>query len=128
MATVIGIDYGLKKIGFSVGQTITKTASPLEIITNNSELWVKIDVLMKDWRPEFLVVGEPKLADGTVHPLENSIENCIKKIKLIYNIDVYREDESFSSVEASRRKNNKRKSKSIDDYAAAVILESWLQG
>ena len=66
--TYLGFDFGNKKIGTAVGQTITATASPLQTIRsiNQNPNWDIIGKLIQEWRPTGLVVGISKQADGSV--------------------------------------------------------------
>ncbi len=97
MTTVIGIDYGSKKIGFAIGQLVTGTAQPLTVIRQNGAMWRQIDKLFANWQPEFIVVGKPELADGKPHPLEKMIENFIFQLKTRYNAEVFRINEAYTS-------------------------------
>lgn len=127
MATLIGIDYGRKKIGFAIGQTITATATPLETIVQNGAMWEKIAAIFNQWQPKIAVVGQPLLADGKPHPLEKFIENFIIELKKRYNIKIYRENETLTSVEASEYQQQNRGLQHLDAYAAAIFLESWMR-
>ncbi|MBS9777590.1 MAG: Holliday junction resolvase RuvX [Gammaproteobacteria bacterium] len=126
MATVLGIDYGHKKIGFATGQTITGTTTPTKVIYHNGNLWNEIDSIFATWKPSIVVVGMPLLADGKPHPLEKTIETFINEIKSRYNVAVCRENEAYSSCEA-RDITRKKKNAPIDAEAAAVFLESWIR-
>lgn len=128
MATLLAFDYGHKKIGIAVGQTITGTATPLSVIRQNNDMWQKIDAVFKAWCPQAVVIGEPKLADGKPHPLEKMIEKFMITLEKRYNIKVYREDEALTSFEASQcRGQGIRDKSSVDAHAAALFLESWLR-
>lgn len=126
MATLIGIDYGHKKIGFAIGQTITGTANPLETIKQNGEMWRKIGLIFKQWQPIIAVVGQPLLADGKPHPLEKDIENFMIELKKRYNVKIYRENETLTSVEAREYQRSNRGLSHLDAHAAAIFLESWM--
>lgn len=121
---VLGVDYGNKKIGIAVGQSITKTSNPLKVIKNNGSMKIEIQKIMQQWNPKLVVIGQPKLADGKEHPLEKSIENFIQMLKSSYNVAIYREDEALTSFEASHYTNERD---TFDAYAAAIILESWMR-
>lgn len=121
---LLGVDYGSKKIGLAIGQSITKTANPLKIIKNNNSLVMQTAKIFKEWQPKIVVIGQPKLADGKIHPLEKGIENFIQILKSSYNVAIYREDEALSSFEASQYTNKKEP---FDAHAAAIILESWMR-
>lgn len=126
MTTILGIDYGHKKIGFAVGQTITGNAQPLVIIKVNGEMWRSIDRIFSQWQPQKVVIGKPKLADGKPHPLEKLIESFIVELKARYNTGIYREDESLTSFEAEEYRQKGRQDL-LDAHAAALILESWMR-
>ena len=59
-ATLLCFDFGTKRIGVAVGQTLTDTATPLEIISvrNNRPDWERISALIKQWQPQALLVGK----------------------------------------------------------------------
>ncbi|MGY0398701.1 MAG: Holliday junction resolvase RuvX [Ostreibacterium sp.] len=124
MATLIGIDYGSKKIGFAVGQTITGTATPLSVVYQNGKMWHLIDDIFFQWKPKLVIVGKPELADGALHPLEKKIESFIFQLKTRYNIQTYRINEAYTSFEAGFYQQDKGV---LDAYAATIILESWLR-
>ena len=64
---IVSFDFGVKKIGVAVGQTKTRTSSPLEIIfnKNNKINWNSIQSIVEEWRPELILVGKPLNMDGT---------------------------------------------------------------
>ena len=57
----MSIDYGVNKIGFAIGQLITKKATPLKIIYNgkNGTNWVDIEKLISEWKPNVIIIGYP---------------------------------------------------------------------
>ncbi len=57
--TVLGFDYGARRIGVAVGNSLTGTAQALEIIQNNNlkTTHQKIRELISEWQPSCLVVG-----------------------------------------------------------------------
>ena len=61
--TLLGFDFGTKRIGVAVGQTLTSTASPLTQVNNND--WKSIKQLVEEWRPHAFVVGLPLNMDDT---------------------------------------------------------------
>ena len=67
LLTLVCFDYGEKRIGVAVGQTLTNTATPLDTIrvTNSAVAWDRITCILEQWHPQALVVGEPVNTDGT---------------------------------------------------------------
>lgn len=68
---LIGFDFGMKRIGVAVGQTVTKTARPLDTIQAKEGVpnWHALSKLIKKWLPDALVVGIPLNMDGTDQPI-----------------------------------------------------------
>jgi len=66
-ATLLGFDYGTRKIGVAVGQSLTGTATPLTTLrlVQNHPDWESIRHLIEEWQPEALVVGLPFQMDDT---------------------------------------------------------------
>lgn len=123
--TLICFDYGEKRIGVAVGQTITKTATPLETIssTNGKPDWNRISQLILQWRPQALVVGDPLTMEGTDQEVSIAASKFADELKKRFSLAVYRADERLSSYEAKRRLKTTR---NLDPVAAQTILETWL--
>ena len=118
-------DYGEKRIGVAVGQTITSTASPLEtvnVIKNNPD-WESITRLINTWQPDSLVVGVPLTMQGARQKMTEAASRFIRQLKGRYNLPVYEIDERLSSYEAKQRLGS---TWNIDSVAAQAILETWL--
>jgi putative Holliday junction resolvase len=125
-ATLLCFDFGTKRIGVAVGQTLTDTATPLEIITvrNNRPDWERIGALIGQWQPQALIVGSPLNMDGRRQPIGGGADAFARKLQGRYRLPVLRADERLSTVEARTRQRN---SDAVDHVAAQVILEGWLQ-
>ena len=70
-ATLLGFDFGTKSIGVAVGQQLTGTARPLTALKaqEGTPDWNLIEKLLKEWQPDYVVVGLPLNMDGTEQPL-----------------------------------------------------------
>ena len=62
--TVLGIDFGLKRIGLAVGQTFTTTANPLKVIGNNKNTLNQIQQVIDEWQINIIVMGLPLTMEG----------------------------------------------------------------
>ena len=64
---VLAFDFGLKHLGVAVGQTVTRTASPLTTLRARQGIpdWQELTRLVDEWSPQLLVVGLPLNMDGT---------------------------------------------------------------
>ena len=64
---ILAFDFGTKKIGVAVGQTITKSSSPLAVVFNkdNRINWDQILEIINEWQPQLMLIGKPLNMDGT---------------------------------------------------------------
>src|SRR5688500_20082537 len=69
--TVLGFDFGTKRIGVAVGDFETRLAHPLTTIaaSDNRARFAAIASLVSEWRPVLAVVGLPSREDGGEHPV-----------------------------------------------------------
>ena len=127
LATLLCFDFGTKRIGVAVGQTLTETATPLEIIPvrNNRPDWARIGALVDRWQPRALIVGNPLNIDGSRQPICARADAFARKLEGRYRLPVLRADERLSSVEARSRQGHR--TDPLDHVAAQVILEGWLR-
>ena len=134
-ATILAFDFGLRRIGIAVGQTVTGSASPLGTIANR-ESGVDLEAiaaLIREWRPDLLVVGMPAHADGSPSEMQKPVEAFIGELRSL-GLPVESIDERYTSIEAERVLREARASGSrgritkeeIDSAAAVFIAERYL--
>lgn len=129
---IIGFDFGLKRIGVAIGQTLTQTANPETIVASRDGVpdWSHITQLFEQWQPSAIVVGLPMRLDGREQALTQPARKFGQRLSGRYHRPVYFIEEQLSSVEAEQRQQQQKPHKSkqkIDDQAAQIILENWLQ-
>ena len=132
--TYLCFDFGYKKIGMAVGQTITATASPLQTIRsiNQSPNWEKISKLIQEWQPTGLVVGISRQADGSDNAITPRMLKFCRQLEGRYQLPVYQQDETLSTFEAKQllfdelSVNVGKLWEVQDQLAAQLILQSWL--
>lgn len=130
----LGFDFGNKKIGAAVGQTITATASPLQTIRsiNQNPNWEIIGKLIQEWRPAGLVVGVSRQADGSDNPITSRMLKFCRQLEGRYKLPVYQQDETLSTFEAKQllfdevSLNAGKLWEVQDQLAAQLILQTWL--
>lgn len=129
---IIAFDYGEKRIGVAVGQSVTGTANPLKplIAKDGQPNWQEIESLLKEWQPDFLLVGLPLNMNTTEQLLTQRAKKFANRLNGRFEIKVEMMDERLSSVEArdqifSANGFKGLKNNSIDSLAACLILESW---
>lgn len=127
---IIGFDFGLKRIGVAIGQTVSQTASPKAIVASKDGQpdWAHISKLFAQWQPVAIVVGLPMHLDGTPQALTQPARKFGQRLSGRYQRPVFFIEEQLSSVEAENRaKQTHNPAQHLDDQAAQIILENWLQ-
>ena len=129
MATLLGFDYGPRKIGVAVGQTVTGSASPLTTLRSRHEKpdWPRIEALIREWQPQAAVVGLPFNMDDTETEIAPRARRFARQLNGRFALEVHLIDERLTTIEARRRIGNAPGSpESVDAMAAKLILETWL--
>ena len=123
---VISFDFGTKKIGVAVGQTETKTSSPLQIVfsKNNSVNWDEIESIVNEWKPNLILVGKPLNMDGSDSDMMEKVDIFYKKLEKISKIPCEYVDERLTSFEA-RESLTEIKKDLIDAHAAKILIDQW---
>lgn len=122
--SLLCFDFGTKRIGIAVGQTITQTATPLQTVRNknNRPDWNNIEQLIDEWQPDALVVGLPLNMMDEVQEMTIASEKFMRQLHGRFHLPVYSIDERLSSFEAAQRTD---KTTDLDPVAAQAILETW---
>tara|TARA_Y100001970_G_scaffold29370_1_gene36292 strand:+ start:3689 stop:4078 length:390 start_codon:yes stop_codon:yes gene_type:complete len=122
---IIAIDFGEKKIGLAVGNTETMTSSPISIFkkTKTGFNWAELTNQILEWEPSKIIIGKPLNMDGTRSDIMEKVESFGKKLESLIDIDIEFYDERLTSFEARQLDED---SEMIDDVAAKIILDSWL--
>jgi len=128
--TVMAFDFGEKRIGIAIGETLLASARPLATLDAeaNDQRFAAIGKLVDEWQPARLIVGRPAHVDRDApHPLAARCERFARQLAARFCRPVELADERYSSAVAeSRLGGDKRKNKArLDAEAAAVILQAW---
>ena len=135
MGTLLGFDFGPRKIGIAVGQTITGSASPLVTLRSRRDKpdWEGIEHLVREWRPSAAVVGLPFNMDDTEATSAPGARRFARQLQGRFGLAVHLVDERLTSLEARRRLGRGAACPDapdakgvIDAIAAQLILETWL--
>ena len=133
--TILAFDFGLRRIGVAVGQSVTGSASPLAVVANR-DTGIDHDAiaaLIREWRPSRLVVGMPAHADGSDSDMQQPVLAFIDELRR-YDLPITTVDERYTSVEAERVLKEARAAgtrgriskEDIDSAAAVFIAERYL--
>jgi len=142
VATALGFDVGAKRIGVAVGNGFSGTARDLAVVGMRDEVadWPAIDKLVREWRPDALVIGDPRTPgdDGRqsdlTQPSRQRAQRFAHDAAMRYPVAVWLVDERMSSIDAAARfaegraagARKRSGARNLDAVAAAIILERWL--
>jgi putative Holliday junction resolvase len=119
---VFGFDFGVKRIGIAMGNTLTGQAQPLTVIkaVDNATRFQVIGDLIEQWRPARLVVGEPRHPDGAEPDMTLRSRRFANQLHGRFNLPVELVDERYSSAVIPQKRGEV-----IDAKAAAIILQQY---
>ena len=122
METVLGFDFGLKRIGVAVGNTLLRQAQPLTVITapTNDAKFAVIAELIGQWQPKTCVVGLPLHPDGAEHEMTVRCRRFANQLNGRFDVATVLVDERFSSAIIPQQRGQ-----AIDAQAAAIILQQY---
>ena len=121
---VMAFDYGTRRVGVAVGNSITRAGQALKTIAalNADALIQEIERLLIEWQPNQLVVGLPTHPDGAEHEMTAKSRRFGNQLQGRFKLPVNWVDERYSSVvlegDADMRDN-------LDAHSAALILEQY---
>ena len=120
--TVLGFDFGLKRIGIAVGNTLTKQAQPLTVLRSSDNLtkFNAIARLLDEWQPDICIVGVPYHSDGTPHEMTQRCRRFANQLHGRFGMSIELVDERYSSAVLPQTRDEW-----IDAQAAAIILQQY---
>ncbi len=123
--TLLAFDYGTKKIGVAIGNTLTRQARPLEILwsVTREQRFSAIAQLLQTWQPDRVVVGLPLALNGEAQYATLRCRRFANQLHGRFGVIVELVDERGSSVEAQELLGTNAPD---DAVAAAVILQRYL--
>jgi putative Holliday junction resolvase len=131
--TFLGFDFGTKSLGIAVGSTGTGRAQPLTTgrVHHGIPDWPVVDRLVREWRPDALVVGLPLNMDDSENAMTRAARQFGHRLHARYNLPVQWVDERLTSVDAKNamveaRVPWKLRKTRVDRLAAQTILQAYL--
>jgi putative Holliday junction resolvase len=134
MARILAIDYGKKRTGLAVTDPLKIIANGLTTV-NTQELFDYLKAYVAKEVVEKIIIGLPYQLDGSPTDATPSVLHCIRRLKNSFpDIPIIPVDEQFSSKLASRamvemgmKKKDRQKKELIDEIAATILLQEYMQ-
>ncbi|MEP7298018.1 MAG: Holliday junction resolvase RuvX [Burkholderiales bacterium] len=118
----LAFDFGTRRVGVATGNTLTRGATPLRTVAAEGEArFSAIAVLIKEWRPDALVVGVPFHPDGAPHDNTDRARRFARQLHGRFKLPVHEVDERYSTTEAASDG-----ARDLDAASAAIILNQFL--
>ncbi|MCU0309586.1 MAG: Holliday junction resolvase RuvX [Acidimicrobiales bacterium] len=132
----LGLDLGSRRIGVALSDSAGTLATPYETVERCGDIALdhrRILALAAEAEVEALVVGLPLALDGTVGPAAAAVLAEVDELRDATPLPVETYDERLTTVTATRLLREggvtgKARRHLVDKVAAAVILQSWLDG
>jgi putative Holliday junction resolvase len=131
-ATVLAFDFGTRRIGVAIGNTLVRVARPLATIDAQASdaRFAAIAALVGEWQPDQLVVGVPVHADGTEHAMTSRARRFARQLAGRFRLPVVEADERHSTQDAGSAlefagEGGRRGRAKRDEIAAQIILQAW---
>jgi putative Holliday junction resolvase len=134
LGRIIAIDYGQKRTGIAVTDTLKMIANSLITVETGQLMTFLKEYFLKE-TVESLVVGQPKQMNNQPSESMVYIEKFVEKFKAQFpNIPVFYVDERFTSkmavqamVQGGVKKKDRQNKALIDSVSATIILQSYLE-
>lgn len=130
----LGLDLGEKRIGVALSDSDGRLATPYEVVLRTGDRGrdhARLAALVVETEADLVVIGLPLSLDGTVGVAASRAEHEAAELRRVLGVEVVTWDERLSTVEAERRLratglSGQRRRRVVDQVAATVILQSWL--
>ena len=134
MSRIICIDYGLKRTGLAVTDPLRIIATGLTTVESPKLIPFLKDYFQKE-KVSLILIGEPWSMDDTATHATPLVAKCIKDLEKNFpNIPIEKVDERYTSKMASQamiemglKKKQRRNKALVDEIAATIMLQEYLQ-
>lgn len=122
--TLMAFDYGTRRVGVAIGNTMTKAGQALKVIAapSSDALFQEIEGLLKEWKPDQLIVGRPVHPDGSPHEMTAKAVRFGNQLHGRFHLPVDWVDERYTSVILE---GDPQMHDNLDARSAALILEQY---
>jgi putative Holliday junction resolvase len=122
--TILSFDYGTRRVGVAVGNSISKSGQALKTIAapSSDALFKDIGILIAEWQPDQLVVGKPTHPDGTPHEMTAKAVRFGNQLHGRFHLPVAWVDERYTSAVLE---GDPEMYDNLDAHSAVLILEQY---
>jgi putative Holliday junction resolvase len=132
---ILALDHGTKRIGVAISDETKTIAQPLEYIPAEpfADFLTRLKQLLVEKEVDLVLIGLPRNMDGTYGPAAQKVQAFVAVLRGAITIPIKMWDERLTSSQANRIliqggvRRDKRKEK-VDKMAAAILLQSYLDG
>lgn len=134
MKRILALDVGTVRIGVALSDPLGLTGQPLEVIQRKQcNPIARISELVETHEVTRVVVGHPLDLEGRTGPMAEAVESFVRDLKATISAPTELWDERLSTAGAERAMiaggvRRKKRRQNIDKVAAALILQSYLDG
>ena len=121
--TFLAFDFGVRRTGVASGNSLTRTATPQgSVVATAATRLAAIELRVKSWQPDALVVGVPFHPDGAPHVNTARAQKFARQLRSRLSLQVFEVDERYSTTEALASGAS-----DTDAASACIILEQFLR-
>ena len=129
--TLLGVDYGERRIGLAITDALEMIASPMQTLLNDQTFIPKLKEIIRDRNVDTVVVGMPLKLDGSRGPAAEKTERLVEKLQAELDVDVTSFDERLTTAQAERSMlrhdiSRKKRAQRRDEMAAQFMLQSYM--
>lgn len=130
MSRYLGVDFGTKRVGLAISDSLGMTARPLSVVPRASAV-DEVVILVKEQDIGTIVVGLPTGLSGGEGMSATEARKLADELGSATGVDIVLLDERFTSrlaevalLESGMKRRRRRET--VDKVAAAIILQDYL--
>jgi len=131
---ILALDYGEKRVGVAIGNSISKTSTPIKSIVNKdrTSLVSNIKKIIQEYEIQFILIGYPLNMNNTESSLSRKVIKFKNKIKVEAGLEIKLIDERLTSFEAEEmlkeiHSDYRKRKEFIDSLSAHILLTDYLE-
>jgi putative pre-16S rRNA nuclease len=132
---ILALDHGTKRIGIAVSDETKTIAQPLEYIPAEpfSDFLARLKQLLIEKEIDLILIGLPRNMNGSYGPAAIKVQAFAAALQNAVTVPIKLVDERLTSVQANRvliqgNVRRKKRKEKTDQTAAAILLQSYLDG